>query len=390
LYTKSSNNAINIITIIAAIGIILGSASLIIVLSGFAGLKDYSLQFTSLIDPDLKAEASKGKSFVVTTEELNKLANLEAIASFSKIIEHRVYIAFEGKNYPHAYIKGVDANYEKVNLIDSVIPYGSWLTQKTNQIVVGWGISSNLSFGVLDYGKQVNLYVPKPGVGQITSVNQAYNTFNAVNVGIFDINAELNDKYVYAPFTFTQQLLGYKENQITAIEFKINEGFEEAAAKEAIQNILGNKVIIKNRMQLNDALYKMLNTEYLAVYLIFTLVLIIALFNVIGSIIMMILDKRKNLNTLFNLGATQKDLQQIFFYQGVLMTFLGGTFGLLIGLVLILLQQHFSLIMITPSFAYPISLKGLNFIIVFLTILFLGIIASKIASSRITKNLVSS
>jgi lipoprotein-releasing system permease protein len=158
--------------------------------------------------------------------------------------------------------------------------------------------------------------------------------------------------------------------------------------RDEIQNILGNKVVLKNRAQLNDALYKMLNTEYLAVYLIFTLVLIIALFNVIGSIIMMILDKKKNLNTLFNLGATLKDIRKVFFYQGVLMTFIGGFVGLGIGFVLILLQQTFSLIMITPSLAYPVSLKAINFGIVFLTISVLGIIASKIASTRITKHLV--
>jgi len=389
LHSKSSNNAINFITIIAAIGIILGSASLFIVLSGFAGLKDFTLQFTSIVDPDLKAETAKGKSFLVSNEELEKLNQLEDIISYSKIIEDRVFIAFDDKNYPNAYIKGVDENYEKVNAIDSVIPLGNWLTQNTNQIVVGWGISSNLSFGVLDYGKRVSLYVPKPGKGQITSVNQIYNTFQAVNVGIFDINEEHNDKYVYAPFSFAQKLLDYEENQVSSIEFKLKEGFNEDKVRAEILNILGDKVVLKNRAQLNDALYKMLNTEYLAVYLIFTLVLIIALFNVIGSIIMMILDKKKNLNTLFNLGATQKDIRKIFFYQGVLMTLIGGIVGLVIGLLLIFLQQTFSLVMITPSLPYPVSLKAINVLIVFTTITILGILASKIASTRITKNLVS-
>lgn len=389
LHSKSSNNAINFITIIAAIGIILGAASLFVVLSGFAGLKDFTLQFTSIVDPDLKAETAQGKSFLVSNEELQKLDNLDDIVSYSKIIEDRVFLAFDDKNYPNAYIKGVDENYEKVNIIDSVIPLGSWLTQNTNQIVVGWGISSNLSFGVLDYGKRVSLYVPKPGKGQITATNQIYNTFQAVNVGIFDINEELNDKYVYAPFAFAKDLLGYQDNQISAIEFKLKEGFKEEEVRKNIKNILGSKVVLKNRAQLNDALYKMLNTEYLAVYLIFTLVLIIALFNVIGSIIMMILDKKKNLNTLFNLGATQKDIRRIFFYQGILMTVLGGIIGLLIGLALILLQQAFSLVMITPSLAYPVSLKASNVVIVFVTITVLGILASKIASTRITKNLVS-
>ncbi|HAI17665.1 MAG TPA: ABC transporter permease, partial [Xanthomarina gelatinilytica] len=154
LLSKSSNNAINFITIIAAIGVVLGSASLFIVLSGFAGLKDFTLQFTSIIDPDLKAEASTGKSFVISEDEFSKLNNLESIASFSKIIEERVFVTFEEKSYTSAYIKGVDLHFEKVNAIDSVVVLGSWLTQKTNQIVSGWGIANTLSFGVLDYGKR--------------------------------------------------------------------------------------------------------------------------------------------------------------------------------------------------------------------------------------------
>src|SRR5690554_3712134 len=148
LLSKSSNNAINFITIIAAIGVVLGSASLFIVLSGFAGLKDFTLQFTSIIDPDLKAEASVGKSFLISEDEFSKLNNLESVASYSKIIEERVFISFEDKSYPNAYIKGVDENFEIVNAVDSVIALGSWLTQRTNQIVSGWGIANTLSFGV--------------------------------------------------------------------------------------------------------------------------------------------------------------------------------------------------------------------------------------------------
>jgi lipoprotein-releasing system permease protein len=388
LLSKSSNNAINFITIIAAVGVILGAASLFIVLSGFAGLKDFTLQFTSIIDPDLKAEASAGKSFLISEDEFSKLNDLESIASYSKIIEERVFITFEDKSYTNAYIKGVDDNFEIVNVIDSVVVLGSWITQKTNQIVSGWGIANTLSFGVLDYGKRVNLYVPKPGKGQITSEKQAFNTFDAVNVGVFDVNENLNDKYIYAPIDMARALLNYKENEVSAIEFKLKENATEEQAREEITSVLGDKIILKNSAQLNDALYKMLNTENLAVYLIFTLVLIIALFNVIGSIIMMILDKKNTLKTLFNLGATIPNIRNIFFLQGSLMSIVGGLIGLILGCLIVWLQKTFSLIMITPSLPYPVTLKAENLIIVFITISVLGVIASKIASVRISKNLV--
>ena len=315
LRSKSTNNAINFITNIALIGVILGAASLFIVLSGFSGLKDFTLEFSSIVDPDLKAESSVGKSFVLTQNEISKLGNLKDVAVYSKIIEERVAITSENKNYL-ATIKGVDKNYQNVVNIESKIDQGDWLSQKTNQIVVGWGVSQNLSLGVLDFTKSINIYVPKPGKGQIASTKNAFKSTKAVNVGVFNINEKLNDTYIYAPIDLAKNLLNYKLNQISAIEFKLKGGADEMATKNAIHNILGDKVIIKNRTQLNDALYKMLNTENLAVYLIFTLVLIIAFFNVIGSLIMMMLDKKQSLNTLFSIGATVKDIRKIFsFYK---------------------------------------------------------------------------
>ena len=387
LRSKSSNNAINFITNIAIIGVILGAASLFIVLSGFAGLKDFTLQFSSEIDPDLKAETTIGKSFMLTDELAEKLNNLDGIAEYSKIIEERIFITSNNKT-TIAKIKGVDAHYQNIVSIDSVIDTGSWLEQNTNEIVVGWGIARNLSLGVLDFTKTISIYVPKPGKGQISSTKDAFNTLRVVNVGEFFINETLNDNYIYAPITLAKRLLSYKDNQISAIEFKLQPGANEDQVKQSIQAILGNKIIVKNRAQLNDALYKMLNTEYLAVYLIFTLVLIIAFFNVIGSLIMMMLDKKKSLSTLFSIGATVKDIRRIFFYQGSLMSIVGGFIGLLVSVVIVVVQKTFSLVMITPSLAYPVAIRVENFFIVFLTISVLGIIASKIASVRITKNLV--
>jgi lipoprotein-releasing system permease protein len=392
LRSKSSNNAINFITIIAAVGVILGAASLFIVLSGFAGLKDFTLQFSSVVDPDLKAEAATGKSFILSDDDLSKLSKINDIATFSKIIEERVIVGSDDKNYL-ATIKGVDENFQRVNAVDSVIVQGAWFEQDSNQIVIGWGISANLSLGVLDYAKNINIYVPKPGKGQITSIKNAYSSVNTVNVGIFDINEELNDTYLYAPINLVEHLLDYKSNQISAIEFKLKDGVDRKSAITEIQSVLGNKVVLKTREQLNDKLYKMLNTENLAVYLIFTLVLIIALFNVIGSIIMMILDKKKTLNTLFNMGATLKDIRQIFFYQGSLLSIIGGVVGILIGLLLAANQLYgpdFLKIYITPSLPYPVTIQAINLIVVFVTISVLGIIASKIASARITKTLVES
>lgn len=389
LFSKSENNAINYISIIAAFGIIIGSAALFIVLSGFAGLKDFSLQYTSIIDPDLKAIPSSGKSFFISEEEFQQLENLGDVAFFSKVIEERVFLEFDEKTLI-ASVKGVDENFSKVNVTDSIIALGNWLTQDFDQSVVGWGISHDLSINVLDYGKTLKIYVPKPGKGQITSVKGAFNSVDVSNVGVFEINEDLNNKYVFTDLNTAQNLLNYKPNQVTALEFKLADNTDESTAIKAITSVLGDKITIKNREQLNEALYKMLNTEYLAVYLIFTLVLIIALFNIIGSIIMMILDKKQNIKTLFNLGSTNTEIKKIFFLQGSLMTVLGGTIGLLLGLFVIWIQKTFSLLMITSIHPYPVSIRFINVVIVIVTIFVLGIAASKIASSRVTKSFIAS
>ena len=387
LRSKSSNNAINFITIIAAVGVILGAASLFVVLSGFAGLKDFTLQFSSIVDPDLKAETAKGKSFILSDEDIAKLNAIGAIASYSKIIEERVIVAFDEKNYL-ATIKGVDENFQRVNTIDSVIVQGEWFEQDSNEIVVGWGISANLSLGVLDYAKAVSLYVPKPGKGQITSIKNAYSSINTINVGIFDINETLNDTYVYAPIALVEYLLGYKTNQISAIEFKLKDGVDRNDAITEIQAALGEKVVLKNREQLNDALYKMLNSENLFVYLLLTLVSALLIFNVIGSLIMMMLEKKKSLNTLFNLGVPINKIRNIFFIHGSVMTIIGCTSGLILGFIIVFIQKVFGIAPITETLAYPVSVKLENLILVYTTISVLGIVSSKIASTKITEKFI--
>lgn len=372
---------------IAASGIVIAAAALFIVLSGFAGLKDFSLEFSSYVDPDLKIIPVEGKSFVLSEDDNSSLKNIEGVSSISKIIEERVVLEFEGKK-KLATIKGVDENYTRVTDIDSMIIQGEWLGEENNQVVSGGGIAYDLSFGVLDYGKRLSVYVPKPGKGQISSVKSIFNSVEAFNIGIFDINEDLNNEYVFADINTTRYLLNYGPNQVSSVEVKLKDGFDENLIKEKIISVLGDGVEIKNKMQLNSALYKMLNTENLVVYLIFTLVIIIALFNVVGALIMMILDKKESLHTLFNLGATVKDVKRIFFLQGSLMTILGGILGLSIGFIVVLLQQQFDLVMITPSLPYPVTLKMVNFVIVLMTIGLLGIIASRIASNRIKKSLV--
>ncbi|MCB7481928.1 ABC transporter permease [Christiangramia sediminis] len=388
LFTKSKSNAINIITIIAAIGVFAGAFSLFIVLSGFSGLRDFSLSFSNEFDPDLKALPQSGKVIKISEDQLNQLQQIEGIEAYSKIAEERVILTYKSKEQP-AYIKGVDETYRSVNKIDSSIVFGTWLTDSEPQVVIGNGLSRLLDVGTFNYQNLLKIMVPKPGKGAITMTNlqDAFNSRQTIVSGIYSVNEELDDKYVFTHLNFAKDLLNLAENEYSGIEFKLKPEASESEVSAELNKLFDGKVIIKTRAELNDALNKMLNSENLFVYLIFTLVLTIALFNVVGSIIVMILDKRENIRTLYNLGATPNQIKNIFFLQGMLMTGLGGIIGLAVAVILIILQMNYDLVMITPNLPYPVKMKIENILIVLGTIFTLGLIASYIAAGRSKKAL---
>ncbi len=382
----SKSSAINIITAIASLGIIVSAMALFVVMSVFSGLKEFSLGFSNSTDPDLKIEVSKGKSFILSDEQEMQLQKSTNFSGFCKIVEERVFFSYDGKDQV-AYLKGVDSLYSNVTSFNKELYAGSWLESETNQAIVGAGIMRKLSIGLLDFNNRLEAIAPKPKKGQLGSEDD-FRRISLVPVGIYALNEDIDNKYVYCDIEIAQDLLGFKPNQVTNIEFKINPNSDETKAIAELKSIFKNQVKIKNRMQLNDSLYKMLNTENIAVYLIFTLVIIIALFNLIGALIMMIIDKKSNLKTLYNLGVEVKQLRGIFLFQGGLLTFFGGLTGLVLGIIIVVIQQQFSLIMVNENLAYPVIFEIKNILIVLGTIYVLGIIASFIASSTVSKKLV--
>jgi lipoprotein-releasing system permease protein len=357
-----------------------------VVLSVFSGLKDFSLSFSNDFDPDLKIFPAIGKTFTTTEAQEEKLKGILEISNSSKVIEERVLFMFDGKEIV-TYLKGVDANFQKVNNVKKTLYQGEWLDQNTTQVVVGYGIAQKLSLGLFDYNNPFEVFVPRPGKGTIETTEEAFNKTNLAPIGVYAISEDLDSKYVFADLGLAQNLLELKPNQISAIELKLKSNVDQTTVISKIKTIFNNKITVKNRSQLNDSLYKMLNTENIAILLIFTLVVIISLFTLFGALIMMILDKKQNLKTLFNLGVEIQDLRKIFLYQGTLVSFFGGIIGLAIGIIIVLIQQQFQLVMITPTLAYPVGFTFQNVFIVFVTIILLGILASWIASSSMNKRL---
>ncbi|MEN9325842.1 MAG: hypothetical protein RI943_253, partial [Bacteroidota bacterium] len=281
------------ITFIASFGIIVGAMALFVVLSVFSGLRDFSLSFTNATDPDLRIETLAGKSFFISEKQEAQLTSSKEFTKYTKIVEERALLYYKNKEHV-AYLKGVDTNFSQVNAFDTFLYAGDWLEPNTNQVVVGSGISRKLALGLFDFNNVLEVYIPKPGSGLIENPDDAFNKSPLLASGIFQVSEDVDEKYIFCSIPLVQGLLNYKPNQLTYIDFKLAPNVSETDAIETINKIFPNQVRVKNRAQLNDALYKMLNTENIVVYLIFTLVIIIALFNLIGAIIMMIIEKKTN------------------------------------------------------------------------------------------------
>ncbi|WP_232297513.1 ABC transporter permease [Flavobacterium beibuense] len=385
--TLSKSTAVNIISVIAAAGIVISATALFVILSVFSGLKNFSLSFTNATDPDLKITTEIGKSFTVSPEQEEKIKGIKGIANYSHVVEERVLFYFDQKEHV-AYLKGTDSIFTQVNPMEKQLLAGYWLTPQTSQCVVGMGTVDKLSIGLSDFGHRLEVYVPTTGKGPIDNPEKAFNKSALVPVAIYSINDDVDSKYVYCDLGLAQELLQYKPNQISALEIKLAPGAQEETVKQELLTLFNNKVVIKNRAQLNDSLYRMLNTENLVTYLICSLVVVLTLFCLAGALIMLILDKRENIKTLFCLGVDVKGLRKIFLYQGIFITALGTFTGLILGTIIIVLQQQFQLITITPTLPFPVEYNITNIVVVLLTLFTLGILASRIAARRVNSKLL--
>lgn len=388
LFAKSSNNAINIITLIASLGVIVGTAALFIILSGFSGLRTFNDTLLDTSDPDIKVSSVKGKSFVFSDAMKATIEGNIAVTEYSPVIEERAFLKNDDKQQI-AYVKGVDYNYTNVVKLDSALQLGSWLDPEFENIaVIGNGLAFKLSLGVMNFGQPLEIVVPKTGTGFLSP-----NSTRSIQVqimGVYGGTEEFQNKYVFVPNQQAQRLLDYENNQFTALEIKLAPEADPDDFAENLQNSLGSDFKVQTKTQLNELFYKVINTENFVSYLIFTLIMIIAMFNVIGAIIMMIIDKKKNLKTILDLGATLGEVKRIFVLQGFLLTLAGMTLGLLIAVLLVFVQQEFELFMITATIPYPVELEFVNLLIVMGTITVLGFLAAKIASSRISTQFLES
>ena len=385
-FTRSKQSVINIINYIALSVVLIATAALLIVLSAFTGLKDFGLSFSNVFDPDFRVEAVQGKVLEIDSVALASIKQLDDILAVSGIIEDKVFLNYRDKNHI-VYLKGVDSTYQKVIESDRFLSSGAWFSGELDEVVIGGGVAQVLSLGVYDYNDFLVLTVPKRSASA-TQLKEPFINKTALVSGIYSISEDLDKKYMFSNLSFARDLFQRKGSVYSSLELKVDPNLNRKQLEEQLQALLKTPVRMRSRTELNAALFKMLNTEQMAIYLIFTLVIIIALFNVVGALIMMILEKRPQLKVLYALGVQPKEIRLIFFYLGGMISWVGGGLGILLGTTLVLLQRHFPFLYVPgTNFPYPVRLELQNVAMVLLLLFVLGGLASAWATAQVGKRI---
>ena len=381
IFSKTNTNAVNIITFIAVGAILVATSALFIILSVFSGLEKMNLKYYSNVNPEIKISPAKGKVLDNTTFIVNVLKQQKDVKAFSKVIEEKVYIDYRGKQ-DIAYLKGVDENFTKVTRLDTVIYGGQYLDfNRDDNFIVSNGIAERLQL-YIDPITPADLMMPKSGTGLIKQESDAFTQKDAYSVGVFMLNDQY-DKYIFTTLNLAQELLQLKENQSYSVEVKTTGKKSLNDVKNELKKALGNQYKIETRQDLDSAFLKVMNMENLISYLIFTLVIIIACFNLAGTIIVIILDKTKEIQTMKSFGLTRQNIRNIFFFTGLIITSIAMFTGLLIASVIGLLQINFGLVMASVTIPFPFLFSIENFITVILTVLGLGAFVSWLMSRQV-------
>lgn len=386
LFGKKSTNAINIITWITMIGLSIGTAALIIILSVFNGFEDLLSSMFTAFNPDLKIAASSGKYFEVDDQTYDQLLNVDGVDAISKTVEEIAIFDYNDVQKP-GIIKGVDDQYEQVTAIDSTIRLGSYQLKdgKTSYGIIGRGLAINLGVSLYDKLSPVTVHMPLRDKRSLTAqMGKEFKSMTLYPSATFATSEDVDVKYIVTNIDFVNKLLSQK-NKISHLEVKLSPEAHEKSVRQNIRSLLGDRVIIENRYEQDAEFLKIMNIERWVSYLIACLVLFIIAFNMVGALWMMVLEKKKDISILQSLGIDKAGIRKIFLFEGLLIAGIGLILGIIIALVFYFLQVNYGLIGVPTGFmidSYPIKLDLMDFIIVALTVIIIGFIASLLPAYR--------
>ena len=382
-FARSSKTIVNRINRFAFIMIVISACSLLVVLSAFSGLKDFGLMYTNSFDPDFKVIPKVGKYFVLDSSAIENVSSISGTSNASLVLEEKVLLA-NSLNSSSIILKGVDSNHFLNQQLNDLSLVGVYDIRDKDNIFLGASIASDLDV-VLSEDFSVKATVPSLNNFSLFNLSPFSSLFFEIQ-GIYQISGDIENKYAFTSLSSLGRLTKLPPNRFSAIELIVDDDFSKELLEDELSQLLPVDFRVLSKQELNPALYKMLNTENLAVYLIFCLVVIIAVFNLVGSITIMMVEKTSDLKILSALGARKGSFRNIFLSLGAIVSFFGSLVGCIIGSVFVLVQGSSPFVYVPgTSIPYPVVLSFQNLLIVFLTVSLIGLTASYWTTKNLDK-----
>lgn len=378
LVGKKSQNLINIITWISIIGIGVGSFALIVVLSAFNGLEQVISSMNNRLTPDIQVAPMKGKTLDLTSFPLGKIKEMPGVTHVVPTLTEDALFRVDDKQHI-GQVKGVGIEYQEIERLHEVVPgeTGMLLSEDGHNFAIpGTGVAWRLGINAYNPYAMLRVYVPKRGNASQMSLESGFNADVLTVQSVFVTQQEIDEKLVLVPYEWLSNLLEYKD-KASNVELFLEPKAEASQIKKAVKALLGDGFTVKDQQEQQETFYKIMRSEKWAVYVILTFILILATFNVVGSLSMLMIDKRKDTEILKSMGADNHLIQKIFMNEGLLISVAGGVIGLLLGIVVVLLQQQFGFVKFGSGGnyivdAYPVMLKLKDVLLIFATIFVVG------------------
>lgn len=389
LFAKKSHNVINIITLVSVVGVMVGAMALVVVLSVFNGFEKLILSLFNAFNPDIEISLVEGKTFSLEHFPAEELQDIPGVLLYSEVLDETALITYLDLQHLIT-MRGVSESFRGITGIDTLLVEGDFILEQGDfdYIVLGQGVSYFLGANINDMLNPLTLYIPKRGRTLSLQPMQAFNATSNFASGVFGIQSEFDLEYVIVPIRLARRILDYND-EVTSIAVHIDSQYSHQQVQNEIEQLLGNEYLVKTRFQQQEFLYKIMRSEKWAIFFILGFILVIAAFNVIGSLTMLVLEKRKDIQILHSLGASNKVIKKVFLLEGIMISLGGALAGIVLGAVVCWLQIQFGLISIQAegSFiidAYPVVMKLTDFMLVTITVFCIGLLASIIPVKNIS------
>jgi len=388
---RKSHNIINLISWISLAGIMAGSFAMIVVLSVFNGFEGLVQSLYHVFDPDLKITAAKGKTFGEDSAQIARLKQIDGVWYVTGVVEETALLRYANKQHV-AVLRGLGPEFQQNSRLDSMIIDGRMLLSDSlrDYIIPGAGVAWQLGINLRDEINPIIVYLPRRGKSSMITPDQAFNSAPVFASGVFSVQQDFDTRYILTSLKLARTLMDYT-SELTSIEVRIKPGSDPEIIESEVRVILGSDFVVRNRYQQQEMLYKIMKAEKWAVFLILSFIILISAFNVIGSLTMLILDKRKDITILEAMGAGSRVVRRVFFIEGLIISVGGALAGILLATVVCVLQQQFGLIQLGnegSTFvvnAYPIDMQLVDFVFTIGIVTAIGIVASWLPARQIGK-----